>query len=86
MTTEKKAETTFFFFFLLVRHDNYCPFCSTNAEPDVRVLRLLTRVSSGSVELLSDGKNIGALTFILLFTLPNFSSQTKSYTGCVLAT
>ena len=75
-----------FLFFLLVRHDNYCPFCSTNAEPDVRVLRWLTRVSSGSVELLTDGKRIGARTFILLFRLPYFSSRTKATQGCVLAT
>ena len=82
---ERLAEAGLFFF-LLVKHNIYCPFCSTNAKPDVRVLRWLTRVSSGSVELLSDGKRIGALTFVLLFRLPCFSSRTKSYAGCVLAT
>ena len=74
---ERLAEAGLFFF-LLVKHNIYCPFCSTNAKPDVRVLRWLTRVSSGSVELLSDGKRIGALTFILLLDCLIFHQGPKA--------
>ena len=74
------------FTFFLVGHNIYCPFRSTNVKPNFRLLKWLTHVTSGFVELFSGGKRIGALTFIYMFLLPYFSSRTKSYAGFVLAT
>ena len=53
-----------FTFFLLVKDNIYCPFCSSNAEPDLRLLRWLTHVASDSVELLRDGERMRPTTVI----------------------
>ena len=53
-----------FTLFLLVKDNIYCPFCSSNAEPDLRLLRWLTHVASGSVELLRGGERMIPTTVI----------------------
>ena len=53
-----------FTFFLLVKDNIYCPFCSSNAEPDLRLLRWLTHVVTGFVELLRGGERMIPTTFI----------------------
>ena len=53
-----------FTFFLLVKDNIYCPFCSSNAEPDLRLLRWLTYVASGSMELLRGGERMIPTTVI----------------------
>ena len=66
MIAEKRARIAraSFTFFLLVKDNIYCPFCSSNAEPDLRLLRWLTYVASGSVELLRGGERMIPTTVI----------------------